>query len=155
MVLSSLVLFEIESNEFCNEGTFIITLERLLYRWTDEKTVPVIEKLLVKLSCIKEPSALRNALFNSAAAVGILAEKLLKAWRLQGLPNDFYDEDVTIMFNTHSDCVFLTNSEFQTCMLNGEKLESFYTCFQCGNEGFKNEILIKRLVGIISLIDFF
>jgi hypothetical protein len=37
----------------------------------------VIEKLLVKLSCIKEPSALRNALFNSAAAVGILAEKLL------------------------------------------------------------------------------
>lgn len=72
----------------------------------------------------------------------VMAESLLKAWREQGLPDDFLDEDVTIMLNTNSGIVFLTNSEFQVCMLNGEKLESFYTCFNCGAEGFEDELLL-------------
>lgn len=69
-----------------------------------------------------------------------MAEELLKAWREQGLPEDFYEEEVTIMFNTHSGYVFLTNSEFQVAMLNGDKLESFYTDFESGEEGFKEEL---------------
>lgn len=71
----------------------------------------------------------------------VIVEKLLKAWREQGLPDDFTDEDVTIMLNTQSGNVFLTNSEYQVCMLNDEKLESFYTCFNCGSEGFEEENL--------------
>ena len=55
-----------------------------------------------------------------------LAEELLKAWREQGLPNDFYNEDVTINLNLHSGYVFLSNSEYQVAMMNGDNLESFY-----------------------------
>lgn len=69
-----------------------------------------------------------------------LAEDLLKAWREQGLPEDLYEDEITIMFNTHSGCVFLTNSEYQVAMLNGDKLESFYTDFETGEEGFKEEL---------------
>lgn len=77
MVLSSLILLEIESNEFCNNGDLIITLERLLYRCTDEKTVPVKENLLAKFSCIEEPLPAINALSSSVTDAGIFAEKLL------------------------------------------------------------------------------
>lgn len=69
-----------------------------------------------------------------------IAEELLRSWREQGLPEDFWNEEVTIMFNTHSGCVFLTNSEYQAAMMNGSKLESFYSCPICGHEGFKEEM---------------
>jgi hypothetical protein len=69
-----------------------------------------------------------------------LAEVLLTAWNKNGLPEDFYNEEVTIMFNTHSGNVFLTNSEYQVAMMNGDKLESFYTDFETGEEGFKDEL---------------
>ncbi len=42
-----------------------------------------------------------------------MAEELLKASREQGFPNDFSDDETTIMFNTHSANVFFTNSDFQ------------------------------------------
>ncbi len=74
-----------------------------------------------------------------------LAEQLLRAWNKQGLPEDFYNEEVTIMFNTHSGNVFLTNSEFQVAMMNGDRLESFYTDFETGEEGFKNELSEEAL----------
>lgn len=74
-----------------------------------------------------------------------LAEELLKAWREQGLPSDFYGDEVTIMCNLHSGNVFLTNSEFQVAMINGENLESFYTDFETGEEGFKNELSNEAL----------
>lgn len=74
-----------------------------------------------------------------------LAEELLKAWREQGLPSDFYGDEVTIMCNLHSGNVFLTNSEFQVAMMNGENLESFYTDFETGEEGFKNELSNEAL----------
>lgn len=69
-----------------------------------------------------------------------LAEVLLKAWNTQGLPQDFENNEVTIMFNTHSGNVFLTNSEFQVAMMNGEILETYYTNFETGEEGFKDEL---------------
>ena len=69
-----------------------------------------------------------------------LAEELLKAWREQGLPDDFYNDGVNISFNTHSGYVFLTNEEYQVAMMNGDKLESFYTDFETGEEGFLDEL---------------
>lgn len=77
-----------------------------------------------------------------------LAEELLKAWREQGLPEDFYESEITIMFNTHSGCVFLTNSDFQVAMLNGDKLESFYTDFDTGEEGFKDELTEQAITNL-------
>jgi hypothetical protein len=69
-----------------------------------------------------------------------MAEELLKASREQGFPDDFEDDQITIMFNMESSKVFFTNSEFQVAMMNEDKLESFYACPGCGHEGFKDEM---------------
>lgn len=70
-----------------------------------------------------------------------IAERLLRAWREQGLPKPFYDGGgVTIMMNTYSGSVFLTNRDFQVAMMNGDKLELFYSCPICGHEGFLEEM---------------
>jgi hypothetical protein len=69
-----------------------------------------------------------------------LAEELLKAWREQGLPDDFYNDGVNVSFNLHSGYVFLTNEEYQVAMMNGDNLESFYTDFETGEEGFLDEL---------------
>lgn len=69
-----------------------------------------------------------------------LAEELLKAWREQGLPEDFYNDEVRIMMNLQSGYVFLTNADHQVAMMNGDRLESFYTDFETGEEGFKEEL---------------
>ena len=68
------------------------------------------------------------------------AENLLKASREQGFPDDFIDDETTIMFNQNSGYVFFTNADYQVAMLNGDKLESFYTCSYCGEEGFRDDL---------------
>lgn len=65
--------------------------------------------------------------------------RLLTAWNDQGLPQDFETDGVHAMMNKDSGNVFLTNHEFQVAMMNGDKLESFYTCGMCGHEGFADE----------------
>lgn len=66
---------------------------------------------------------------------------LLQAWQDQGLPDDFYCEDVRPMMNKNSGNVFLTNSEYQVAMMNGDKLESFYSTPYEGVEGFYDELM--------------
>jgi len=72
-----------------------------------------------------------------------LARELLQASEEQGFPEDFNDDEVTIMMNYSSGNVFFTNEDCQVAMMNGDKLESFYSCSNCGNEGFAEEILTK------------
>ena len=74
-----------------------------------------------------------------------LAEQLLNAWNEQGLPEDFQNDEVTIMLNTHSGNVFLTNSELQVAMMNDGKLESMYTDGFTGKEGFLDEFSEEEL----------
>jgi len=69
-----------------------------------------------------------------------MAATLLTASCDQGFPEDFNDDEVTICMNTGSGNVFLTNSDYQVAMMNGDKLESFYSCPECGHEGFKDEM---------------
>jgi hypothetical protein len=67
---------------------------------------------------------------------------ILVAWLDgSGLPEDFYEDEVTFMFNQNSGNVFLTNSEYQVAMLYGNKLESFYSSPYKGLEGFFIELL--------------
>jgi hypothetical protein len=73
----------------------------------------------------------------------ILVE-LLTAWDKQGLPDDFEEDEVTVMMNRNSGNVFLTNSEFQIAMMNGNNLEIFYTCSNCGHEGFKEDCQLNN-----------
>ena len=69
-----------------------------------------------------------------------MAADLLKASCEKGFPEDFEDNEVTIMMNQNSGNVFFTNAEYQTCMMNGDDLESFYSCPICGHEGFLDEM---------------
>jgi hypothetical protein len=68
-------------------------------------------------------------------------ERLLRALREQDLPKDFNDSGVHPMLNINSGYVFLTNEDFQVAMMNEDKLESFYSCPNCGHEGFKEDML--------------
>ena len=70
----------------------------------------------------------------------VMAEELLSAWNNNGLPNDFYDDEVIIMMNQNSGNVFLTNSDCQVAMESDGELYSFYSCPICGHEGFLEEI---------------
>lgn len=70
-----------------------------------------------------------------------MAEELLRASREQGFPEDFDDDETTIMFNTHSGNVFFTNADYHVAMMNGDKLESFYSCPICGHEGFAEDMV--------------
>lgn len=65
---------------------------------------------------------------------------ILDAWVKHGLPEDFSGEGVHPMFNLNSGNVFLTNSEFEVCMESDGVLESFYSCPECGHEGFAHEM---------------
>jgi len=65
---------------------------------------------------------------------------LLDAMLKQGLPEDFSNDGVHPMFNQSSGYVFLTNSDYEVCMINGDKLESFYTSPHEGLEGFYDEL---------------
>lgn len=70
--------------------------------------------------------------------------RILNAWIEFGLPDDFERDGVHPMFNRNSGHLFVTNSEYQTCMMNGDKLETWYYCHQCGHEGFKEECQLNE-----------
>lgn len=69
-----------------------------------------------------------------------IAAKLLTASVENGFPDDFWDEGITIIFNQESGNVFFTNENFDVCMMNGDELESFYSCPICGHEGFMEDM---------------
>ena len=71
----------------------------------------------------------------------IEVEKLIRALRENGLPNDFSNEDLSIMMNRDSGFVFFTNAEFQVSMVHDDnKLYEFFSCIECGNEGELEDI---------------
>ena len=70
----------------------------------------------------------------------IEAEKLIKALRINGLPKDFYNDDLTIMLNLNSGNVFFTNSDCQVAMCDNETLFEWFVCCNCGNEGAIEDI---------------
>ena len=69
----------------------------------------------------------------------LLLTEILQAWKEQGLPSDFCEDEVIPMFNLDSGYVFLTNSDFQCAFMNGCKLERWYNSGNCGHEGFYEE----------------
>jgi hypothetical protein len=70
------------------------------------------------------------------------AGNILKAYGSHGL-EAFEHDGVKLMFNTYSGYVFLTNSDCQVAMMNGNNLELFFNCPECGHEGFKDEMQHK------------
>ncbi len=72
-----------------------------------------------------------------------LLVELLQAWDTQSLPEEFCDDEVHPMMNRNSGNVFLTNSEFQVAMMNGNKLEMWHHCGNCGHEGFEEDCKVN------------
>lgn len=70
--------------------------------------------------------------------------KLLQAWHEAGLPDDFGSEGVHAMFNRNSGHVFLTNEDYDVCMMNGDRLERWYHCYECGEEGFAEDVQLNE-----------
>lgn len=54
-------------------------------------------------------------------------------------PPDFLGDGLTVMLNSHSGYVFLTDEDFNVGMMNGDTLEQFHSCPECGAEGFAEE----------------
>lgn len=70
----------------------------------------------------------------------MMAAELLNALIKQGSPDGFESDRIQIMMNRNSGCVFLTNAEYQVAMMNGDHLETWYTDFEDGAEGFKEDL---------------
>ena len=66
-----------------------------------------------------------------------MAADLLKA--LANSPPDFLEDGITLEFNPNSGSVFIYDNEFNTAMMNGDKLEQWFYCHECGAEGFKED----------------
>jgi hypothetical protein len=51
----------------------------------------------------------------------------------------FSDRGVAVEFNPMSGYVFLVDEDYNTAMMNGDRLENFHTCFNCGGEGLASD----------------
>lgn len=47
---------------------------------------------------------------------------------------------VKVMFNTQSGYVFLCDEDYNVWLMNGDKIERWFSCPECGHEGFKEEM---------------
>lgn len=75
---------------------------------------------------------------------------IMQAWDKNGLPDNFYLENVRFAYNRNSGNVFLVNDDYQVCMMNDDVLEEFYTSPYDGHEGFINELLQSYNDGLDS-----
>ena len=81
-----------------------------------------------------------------------MAAELLSALIDQGTPDAFESDRIELMFNRNSGCVFITNADYQVAMLNGNHLETWYTDFEDGTEGFKEDLpeLSQQRLGLLE-----
>ena len=69
-------------------------------------------------------------------------QTMLWSWGYYGLPENFWEDKVTFMFNRNSGYVFLTNSEYQVAMLNDDnRLEEWHNTPYHGHEGFLEDLV--------------
>lgn len=54
--------------------------------------------------------------------------------------NALLNDGVTLNFNMNSGNVFLSDEDYNVAMMNGKDIELFYSCPECGQEGFKDEL---------------
>ena len=81
-------------------------------------------------------------------------DELYRALKEQGLPDNFNNDEVVPMMNQNSGNVFLTNSDCQVAMMNGDKLEQFYFLSYHGHEGFADDLYSDFKNGNIGEEDF-
>jgi hypothetical protein len=72
-----------------------------------------------------------------------MAIELLKAFKEVKTEIDFLGDGIKLMMNTSSGNVFLTDDDFNVAMMNGEKIQQWLTCSNCGKEDFKEELTLN------------
>lgn len=70
-----------------------------------------------------------------------MLEDILRIWNTSGLPSQFYESGVKFAMNSGSGSVFLTNEDYQVCMLNGDSLDMWYSLPYSGDEGFVEDLI--------------
>lgn len=70
-----------------------------------------------------------------------MVRNLLNAWLDDGLPDDFNDEFEDIIVDFDFNKAYLANADGQVAMLNGDKIESYYTTPNQGVEGFLEDLI--------------
>lgn len=76
-----------------------------------------------------------------------MAGELLIAWSNNAWASDadHLEDDVKLEFNPNSGNVYLVDEDFNVVMLNGnDKLENWLYCGDCGEEGFRSEVLFTN-----------
>lgn len=66
-------------------------------------------------------------------------ENLLHAWNEDGLPDDFINDETTIVMNEARE-VFITNYRGQIAMINDDLLELYYNDPETGERGFREDL---------------
>jgi len=66
-----------------------------------------------------------------------MAQEILNAYMKSDL--QLSGSGMKVCLNPNSGFVFLSDEDYNVWMLNGENLEQFYSCPNCGHEGFKEE----------------
>lgn len=51
----------------------------------------------------------------------------------------FLENDISVEFNPNSGYVFLVDGDYNTAMMNDGRLENFFSCPNCGNEGMQSD----------------
>jgi hypothetical protein len=69
-----------------------------------------------------------------------MAAELLTAYTRGGGKPDNLGDGVTVAMNTSSGYVFLTDEDYNVAMMNGDKLEPWLNCSNCGEEGFAEDV---------------
>jgi transcription initiation factor IIE alpha subunit len=69
-----------------------------------------------------------------------IAGKLLTVLKTERDKTKYLSDGIAVEFNPSSGCVFLVDENCQVAMLNGEELEDFFSCPECGAEGFLEDI---------------
>jgi hypothetical protein len=91
----------------------------------------------MKLSEIEKMTTIDLAKFGTRELA--IAAQILEVYTNGGCPEEFEQTGVNIMMNIDSGFVFLVNDSYQAAVMNGNKLEMFYYCSNCGKDGFANE----------------
>ena len=69
-----------------------------------------------------------------------MAAELLTALTNDNNKTKFLGDGVAIEMNPNSGNVFLVDEDFNVAIMNGDNLEDFFNCPECGHEGFLDEM---------------
>jgi len=68
------------------------------------------------------------------------ARELMSAYGTDKDKTVYLGSGVQVWFNLHSGYVFLSDEDFNSAMMNGDVLEDFINCPECGHEDFLSEM---------------